>query len=211
MTDPSGPWPRPDAPATPPGAPSALVAFVDESMRRTQVATVEYLMAATVVSTGECDEVRRALTALVPGKRGKLHWRDESSSRRELVAKTIRSTGARSLVVVGQMADPRKQERARRLVLGQLLHILDRRQVSHVVLESRHPERDRHDIEAVGAFRNQRMISRRLAVSHGKPLQEPMLWIPDAVAGATGDGRCGHSVCFEVLRELIDVLEAGTV
>jgi hypothetical protein len=195
---------------TPQGAPVRLLAFVDESMRRVEH-IVFYFLAAAVIPEDHCSNVRDVLRALVASPRGVLHWRNESQSRRELITKTIRTSGVESLVVVGAMADCRKQERARRMVLSRLLYTLDQRQVAHVVLESRHAERDRHDIEAIGGFRNAGMVSRRLVVSHERPLQEPMLWVPDAVAGAAGDHRCGVPICLEMLEGLVEMLDIGTV
>ncbi|WP_194762281.1 hypothetical protein [Microbacterium sp. UFMG61] len=39
-----------------------------------------------------------------------------------------------------------------------------------------------------------------LRVDHAKPLEEPLLWVPDAVAGAVAaahDGRTLYRACFE--------------
>lgn len=188
-----------------------LLAFVDESMHRVDEHTVCYFLAAAVIPEDQCPRVRDALKALVPGRHGKLHWRDESQTRREVITKTIRACGVESLVIVGAMANPRKQERARRVVLSHLLYALDLRQVAHVVLESRHAERNRHDIKAIGGFRNAGKVSRRLVVSHEQPLQEPMLWVPDAVAGAAGDHRCGAQICFGMLGGLVEMLDIGTI
>ena len=91
-------------------------------------------------------------------------------------------------VVVGAVGG-RRQERARRRLLGRLLWELDQRQVSRLTLESRHVERDRHDQEAIGAFRNHGLLSRNLTVGFGQPRDEPMLWLADIVAGAVGDHR----------------------
>lgn len=198
------------ATSTPPGAPVPLLAFVDESMRRTDERTVYYFLAAAVIPEDQCPQVRDALKALLRGGQGKLHWRDESQPRRELIAKTIRACGVESLVVAGAMVNSRKQERARRVVLGHLLYELDRRQVARVMLESRHAERDRHDIKAFGGYRNAGTVSRRLVMSHARPLQEPMLWLPDAIAGAAGDHRLGTRVCFEMLGGLVEMLDIGT-
>lgn len=199
------------AASMPQGAPVPLLAFVDESMRRVDQHTVCYFLAAAVIPENQCPQVRDALKALVPGRQRKLHWRDESQPRRELITKTIRTCGVESLVVVGAMANSRKQERARRMALGHLLYALDQKQVAHAVLESRHAERNRHDIKAIGGFRNAGTVSRRLVVSHEQPLQEPMLWVPDAVAGAAGDHRCGARICFEMLGGLVEMLDIGTI
>jgi hypothetical protein len=140
-----------------------LLAFVDESMRRVDEHTVCYFLAAAVIPEDHCPQVRDALKALVPGRQGKLHWRDEAQPRRVLIAKTIRACGVESLSSGrGRDGGLTEQERARRMLLSSLLYALDQRQVAHVVLESRHAERDRHDIKAIGGFRNAGMVSRRL-------------------------------------------------
>ena len=54
-------------------------------------------------------------------------------------------------------------------------------------------------------------MSRRLIVEHGLPVQEPLLWAPDAVAGAVGDERCGQPACLEMLGDLVEVFDVGSV
>jgi hypothetical protein len=179
--------------------------------RRVDASLLHYILAAVVVPEDDCPGARAELSQLLLGKQCALHWRTERPSRREWIVTTIRSLPVRSLVVVGTMTNPRRQERARRLVLGRLLHCLDERQVSLAVLESRHAERDRNDLKALGAFRNQRVVSRRLLVTQGHPIQEPMLWAADAVAGAAGDRACGQPACWDVLSGLTELIDVGEV
>lgn len=170
-----------------------------------------YVLAAALVPEDDCARIRAEMRPLVRLGQGRLHWRDEAPVRRRAIVETLVNLGLDSLVVLGTVVNPRKQERARRILLGRLLWELDQRSVSLLTLESRHPERNRHDIKAVGAFRNQRVVSRRLIVEHGLPVQEPMLWISDAVAGAAGDGHSGRSTYLEMLDDHVTVIDVGLI
>jgi len=196
---------------SPSTGPTRLLAFVDESMRRVDASCLHYILAAILVPEDECPGARVQLSQLLLGRQQALHWRTERPPRREWIVTTISSLPVRSLVVIGTMTNPRRQERARRLVLGRLLYCLDERDVSLAVLESRHAERDRNDLKAVGAFRNSRIVSRRLLVTHGQSKEEPMLWAADAVAGAAGDQACGQPTYWDVLTGLTEVVDVGEV
>src|SRR5699024_2754930 len=78
-----------------------------------------------------------------------------------------------------------KQDRARRKCLDRLLFELDQRDVIGLWLESRQAVLNRRDQETVEAARGSRIITRKLNVKHAQPVDEPMLWLPDAVAGMT--------------------------
>jgi hypothetical protein len=82
--------------------------------------------------------------------------------------------------------DPRRQERARRHCLRRLLFELEAAGVGHVWLESRGRHQDPLDLQAVNVLRIQRVIGAGLVVDHTRPLDEPLLWVPDIVAGAVG-------------------------
>lgn len=184
----------------------SLRAFGDESIRTTPTGSF-FVFAAAVVREDRCEAVRHALGSLLLKGQAYLHWHDEDDPRRRKIAAAVAEVGAESLVVVGAPVVLTKQERARRRVLGRLLWELDRRQVEHALLESRHLERDAHDLRAIGGFRNAGLLSRRLRVDHGKAKQEPLLWLPDAVAGAVGDDRCGAPDCLDLLQDVVEVQE----
>lgn len=188
-----------------------VVAFADESMRRVNSQTVCYFMAAAVLPEARCDDTREALRPLARTRARRVHWRDEEQDAKAVIMQAIAALRVECLVVVGAMVDDRKQERARALVLRRVLSELDDRQVSHVMLESRHAERDRHDLRSVGAFRNARLLSRALSVTHGEPIQEPLLWVADAVAGAAGDQQCGRNALYGLLGDLVEHIDLGPV
>jgi hypothetical protein len=197
---------RNPADRTGPSGPVRLCAYGDESIRRTADGVI-FVLAAAVVREDRRDEVRVGLRDLLLKGQDRLHWRDEDQPRRVRIATAVADLPVQSLVVVGARVVATRQERARRQVLSRLLWELDRRQAEHLLLESRRDERDRHDVKAVGGFRNQQVLSRRLRVDHGQPLQEPMLWLPDAVAGAVGDDRCGRTECLALLSGAVEVVD----
>lgn len=63
---------------------------------------------------------------------------------------------------------------------------LDRRGVQQVWIESRKASQDSRDLKMVDAVRIKSLISAALRLDFAQPTTEPMLWIPDAVAGALG-------------------------
>ena len=66
---------------------------------------------------------------------------------------------------------------------------LHMRDVDTVWVESRHEGLNRRDREMVDALRSKGAIGASMRVEFALPKQEPMLWIPDAVAGAVGAFR----------------------
>jgi hypothetical protein len=64
---------------------------------------------------------------------------------------------------------------------------------------------NRRDWRLVDSARGEGLISRELAVDFAQPLQEAMLWLPDAVAGAVTAANLGES------RWLLTLTEVATV
>jgi len=56
-------------------------------------------------------------------------------------------------------------------------------------LESRTQSLNRQDMRAVNLFSVQGVIGTTPRVGHAKPLVEPLLWLPDIVAGAVSSAR----------------------
>jgi hypothetical protein len=154
-----------------------------------------YLMAAAVFEAAEVDAARDAVRALARGPGLKFHWRDESESRRAVAVRAVAGLEALHYVVVGGPLDGGRQERCRWLVLGELLTELHDAGVDHVWMESRRPNQNMSDLQAVNVFRIQRRIGARLRVDHALPVGprgEPLLWVPDIVAGVVNGGDLGY-------------------
>ena len=208
---------RSPGPEGPSHGPAQLLAYVDESMpfHVDGKTGYYYYLAAAVIADHRCEEVRSALRPLPQRALGRIHWRQENPRDKELIIKTISGAQVESVIVVGTMSDPRNQERARQQVMKQMLWQLDQRAVSEVTLESRGTNRDAFDLRSIGQFRQAQIVSRRLTVGHARALQEPLLWVPDAVAGAAGDLRCDRDQqaqeLYTMLEPLVEHFDLGTI
>ncbi len=137
----------------------------------------------------------------------RLHWRDEDAPRRRKVVSLVAGADLAAVVVVGAPVDRKKQERARRICMERLLHELDRRRISRVWLEARTPPLNRNDQEMVAALRGSHIISQQLRVDHSWPIQEQMLWIADAVAGAVSAACDGQYQFVTSIGHLLTTIE----
>ena len=180
-----------------------LHAWVDESMRATRNGSDGiYLMAAAVADASACDEVRDDLCALTEKKAERLHWRHENPERQAKIAATIGNHDIVNLVVVGMPLDARRQERARAICTERLLYELDGLGVAQVWLEARHPALNERDLRLVKALRGKRSISSSIRVEFARPKDEPMLWVPDAVAGAVNGAWSGAANVLEEMGQI---------
>lgn len=183
-----------------------LHAWVDESVHTASGALTEgiYLLAATVADPEVCEPIRDELRRLLPGRLRRLHWRDENPRRRRIIAGALATLDVTHTVVVGAPIDPHRQERARRLCMERLLHELHRLGVGQVYAETRTPSLNRRDRDMLDALRQRHAIPESLAVEFIHPDNEPLLWLPDAVAGAVGMQRRGDDPePYERLRHTI--------
>lgn len=182
-------------------------AWVDESIQQTDE-TGYYVLAAAVIDLSAVDDIRDELRRLLPGQSRRLHWRDEGRKRRRVLAGVIASIDAAHTVVIGAPVDHRRQERARRLCLERLAFELRARGVTRVWMESRTPALNTRDRMMIDVLRIRRVIDQHLLVDMALPEQEPLLWLPDIVAGAVGlDRRGGDPVPYRMLRGRLIVHE----
>ena len=159
-------------------------AWIDESVHTQGPSPGFYLLAAAIEDSSAAEPTRGLLRRLTTSPTGRLHWNSETSATRQLVTRTIGTLDVNHLVVVTE-AENRRQERARRKCLQRLLFELDQRDVTRAWIESRQAAQDRRDQEMVEAMRGTGALHNTLRAHFAKPLDDPMLWIPDAVAGMT--------------------------
>ncbi|MGY4767464.1 hypothetical protein ACXC9Q_11165 [Kribbella sp. CWNU-51] len=186
--------------------PFSLSAWVDESVVvGPPGGSGTYTMAAVVTDHGCCDELRRELTELTikPGVR--LHWVGESVKRRDLVVEAVARMDIAAILTVGTPMERSRQERARRCCLERLLSELDQFGVSEAWLESRAAAQDRRDLRLVDSARRKRLISPDLQVGFARPSAEPMLWLPDAVAGAMSAAVLGEERWLTAMAAVVTV------
>lgn len=153
-----------------------------------------YLMAAAICTAEEQERLRAALRGLLLPRQDRLHWRDESQARRRQITAGIAALSAalHCVVVVAAPVPDAKQERARRLCLETLHPALEAHGVSLIVQEQRTPQQNRRDLQMVDALRSAHLLSAAVRVEFAQPIEEPLLWLPDTIAGAAGLAREGH-------------------
>lgn len=183
-----------------------LHAWVDERMD-VDGRDGRYTLAAVISDPAGCEPMRAELRALRLRRQPRLHWRDEDISRRTKIAAAIGAMDVAAVVVVGTPMIHNRQERARRICMERLLPLLEHDHgVSRVVLEARTPSLIRKDHQQVLNLMGKRWITRGLTVAEARPSAEPMLWIADAVAGATGAAHTGNPQWLEQLDHLVTLI-----
>jgi hypothetical protein len=136
-------------------------------------------------------------------KGGRLHWVDESSKRRDRIAAAVAALDLAAVVTIGSPVHRSKQERARRCCLERLFYELGLMGVSDVLPESRTATPDRRDLRLVDYARDKGLIPQGFKVGFARPRDEPMLWIPDAVAGAVTAANLGEPRWLLAMSEIL--------
>jgi hypothetical protein len=170
-----------------------------------------YLLAAVVVEAARIGEIRQILRSLLYQRQERLHWRDEEGPRRTKIAEAIGGLDLTATVVIGTPLAKSKQERARRKCMEILLPHLEAIGVTRVVMEERTSSLVAADRKMLTAVRGKRLITDALRVEMGRPKDEPMLWLPDAVAGAFGAARDRGRPEWLALIGSVEQIEVSTV
>ncbi len=165
------------------------VAYIDEAMRQRHDGTGLYVLAAAVMADDDTMSIREAVRGLAGRRHRRVHWRDAEVSERHKAVALVADLSALHLVVIGVRLDLRRQERGRRLCLQRLLWELGRAGVSRALLESRTAGLNAKDLALVNVLRVRGEIMHELRVDFVYPLAEPLVWLPDIVAGAVSSAR----------------------
>lgn len=161
-----------------------MPAYVDESAR-VSGATACYVMAAVLVPSERADEVRVTVRGLRPPREPRLHWHKVRAASRPRLAAAVRAMDIDAVVVATRDVQHRNSERARRRCLVRLLWELDQRAARDVVFETR-KHQDGDDRRVIAAAVRAGQVGRGVGYAFVLPTDEPLLWLPDIVAGAAG-------------------------
>lgn len=158
-----------------------MIAYIDESLR---VRDHLYVVAAGLAAPAGARELVAELRKALPGRSPRFHWRNESEETRMRMLDRIHELGLETFAVCYCEERPRWSERGRIQAIKRLLWELQQHQVVELILESRGEVNDERDRKTI--FRAQRAghASRSLSYRFATPYREPLLWVPDAVAGA---------------------------
>jgi len=75
-------------------------------------------------------------------------------------------------------------------------------------LEAREAKQNQRDLQLLGVLRAEQTISSAIRMAHPAGPLEPLLWIPDLVAGAVGAARQGHCGYLNQLSGQLTILDA---
>jgi hypothetical protein len=184
---------------------SSLSAWIDESIIMRKDHPGAYTLASVITDPISADDLRHALRDLREKRLVRLHWKAESPKRRDLIAHAIAGFDITAIVALGTPLHRQKQERARRCCLECLLYELEAFGVTKAWLESRRSQQDRSDLRLFDSARGKGLISRNLSIDFAQPTDEPMLWLPDAVAGAVTAAQLGEPRWLLALSELVHI------
>ena len=170
-------------------------ALVDESFRRGSDGKGYFLMAAVLVPDERHATITQRLrTYVAPGQR-RWHFRDERpSSRRRFLAEVaqLHELDVIAVVFCCPTASQRKSEQARVRCIWNLVAELGDRQVQTAVFESRQEHNDRKDRREIMGAQRDGVAAVDLVYRHGRPKEEPLLWLADAIVGAVGLSVASH-------------------
>jgi hypothetical protein len=167
-------------------------AYVDESLRPALGLCV---LVSAAIALAKADEARREVRAvLLPGQ-PRFHWRDETDAQRRRMLDAVTTVSPLARVFVCR-ARGRRQDRARAKCILRMTWDLAQDGVDQVLLESRGDGNDKKDARTIGQAKRAGSASAALSFGFSRPHTEPLLWIPDALAGAAAAQAAGERSDF---------------
>ncbi|GAA4612775.1 hypothetical protein GCM10023195_55050 [Actinoallomurus liliacearum] len=93
----------------------------------------------------------------------------------------------------------------RRKCMERLLFELPAMGVYEVMMEAREAKQNRHDMALARAMRARKEVPSGFRVDHAFGSGEPLLWLPDIVAGSIVAARCGDPCHLAPLMPLVTI------
>lgn len=183
-------------------------AYIDESIR---TAAGLYLFGAVCIEPSSEVPVRDALLGALPSGSSRFHWRNDSRLHRLVILHLLVELPATSIVLFQAGIDPRKAERHRQHLLWNLAAILDRELgVNDLVFESREKSQNAKDSQTLTSISQAGIAGPDFRYTFARPLDEPLLWLPDTVAGACGESIANRGdkvteLCDQAVAAVIEV------
>lgn len=179
-----------------------VTAWVDESG-----STAAYMFGAVVLKAGDVPDARSAVALLRKPAETKVHWHGLSERRRDQIIGVMAKLPISTLVVVRLAEEGDRQERQRRKCMEYLLPALVGNGVEQVIMESRGSKDDQRDRDLLAALQAQhRIFAPALKMGHVRGVDDPLLWLPDALCGAVLNARRGDNRWWEPLAKSTSVL-----
>lgn len=169
-------------------------AFVDESIRGQR-----YLLGCVLAEARSLGPMRLELNGLTEARR-RIHFHNESTKRRREILLAIVEMPVSAVVFVAKAEQGVRERDARAACMSDLVHMLQAEAVQRLVIESR--QDDRADVAVIVRTRTRES---KLVFEHRRPIDDPMLWIADAVTWAVGAGREWRDLIEPVFNDIRNV------
>ena len=99
----------------------------------------------------------------------------------------------------------RRQARARALCIRNLLWDAPDEGIEELVVESRQERNDRKDRQTIIQAQKAGWASESLRYRFTRPKEEPLLWLPDSIAGALSASRAAEGDAYEGRLEALRI------
>jgi hypothetical protein len=162
-----------------------MIGLIDESMRQRLDSDGFYFLAVARLDAAHAATARAELRRALRPRQLRFHWRTEHEADRVAFLRVIAGLPLVSTIVYQHPVARRKHEQARVRCLWEAMGHFQDWGVSELIIESRREPLDTRDRREIIAGQHARLIARDLPYRHDVPKQEPLLWIPDAIVGAT--------------------------
>lgn len=186
----------------PPEVPK-YAAYVDESSANRSEDRQEYLVCAAIIPIDEMEQIRDQLTPLRLKGQIKLHWTDESNSRRRKIVDAVSELAPMTAVVTHLSNRQNKTERFRRLCLEAMYYELAQMGIRSVTCEGRTAPQDKKDLAHIVALRNQKRVAKDFGINHCRGGDDPLLWLPDIFLGAINSKYLGDHSYYDALSKFL--------
>lgn len=180
---------------------ASLLAYGDESVYHDRgLGLRTYILGAVLLNAADLDATRSALRRLHGRELGKMHWHQESTTRRLSLADRLSQFPLSGHLVSVSASETLREERQRRLCLIRLLNDLDGRAPEVLILESRNRTLDRIEIGALRAIFGSAHRRQKIQLQHIPGSQEPLLWLADILCGSLSMAIRGDSRAWDALK-----------
>ena len=166
------------------GTADTKIAFVDES-RRDDADGGIYIVAAAIVASSDQSRLERSLRGARASRRRRVHWHAEDEKTRLRLLDLIAEQPLTGVTVAVRAATARRQEKAREVALWNLVTALASHDVGEMVFEARQERLNRRDRRTMVSIQRAG-LGPGLRYRFARPHEEPLLWMPDVLAGAFG-------------------------
>jgi hypothetical protein len=177
-----------------------VIALVDEAMvNRGQTA---YVLAAVLLSDDRRAAVRSGAQRIIPRRR-RFHFHQEEDREKRAMMQLIASEALEAHARIVSPCLAREREALRQRLLVELATAMPKQPAVELTIESRSAHNDRLDRITLIQARRNGLIPEEMAYDHRQPVQEPLLWLADGLAGAVRAGA--------LLRDMrwLDLLPEG--